>query len=123
MSVLNEFYTKSLSCSAEDKVLSMTTQFGAKSIFKYTFMCKSSCIFLHDVSFFFDFKTAKVFITYYVNLPDPYKCWILGFAVVNDAPLLSAQLWDKDIFTDECKEDFKNKYAAYLLDGIINERV
>jgi hypothetical protein len=87
--------------------------------FDYTFMCKVSAA-PFPVHHFFNMKTGKVLVTARNSLHELYSCYVLGFWVTDDLPVLSARIWDKDIYPDRFKEDFKEKYAAYLIDKAIN---
>ena len=104
---------------------------GAKTTFDFTFYCKIENSGLKPLLFFFNLENRHAMMVQtgvpkYASAFTPveiakYTCSIMGFSVVDDLPLLSVKWWqNQEYLISVIAEDFKLKYAAYLLDNIVN---
>ena|ERR1035437_5687623 len=119
MSVVQTDRALTVKFSEEDKTVYVSLENGHHLTFKYTFRCLSS-YFSNKISVFFDVESKRCLVIVPMAL-NTYKCGWQEFWITNDVPTLSATwMMGQAQIIDSIKDDFKEKYAAYLLDNIIN---
>jgi hypothetical protein len=125
MSVTNKFYADSIRHSEENKTIYMNVNGGANYDFAYTIWCK----FINGHMFFNIEKHVMTIILPNSGMRDPtFKTSVLvimaSFHIADDLPVASGNfLLDQGEIMQYISPEFKDKYASYLLDSVINERV
>lgn len=123
MGIANSFKARAVSLSADPKTVYGIGESRDHWTFNYTIMCKSEGLFL-----FFDIPGSRMLTVVsgekWVFVDDDegkYKCSIQKFCIENDRPIPSVKwLYNQDNEITKIADDFKDKYAAYLLDCIVN---
>jgi hypothetical protein len=110
MGIVNTFTIKGMKRSEEDKKVYCIDEYNQHFEIIFTFSCRKD-----DILMLYNMKTMKIaFIAH-------KKCSIMGFTIVHNMPVpeVGWLMGQSKILTDTADE-FKDKYAAHLLDVIIN---
>ena len=118
--VVNQFHADTVRFSRESRTVflsSKQTQF--RPVFGYDIDCKVDRCF-RNVNIFFSLKSMKCLFV--VGSGDNYSCAIMTFWIMeNSTPVPNCKwLLGQDDFMRTIRDDFAEKYAAYLIDEAIN---
>ena len=122
LSVVNEFEATKVLVSSEQKKVWMSDSrgFGINTSFEFDFFCKA--VGVVNAYFFFNAKVSKCLVV--MKSPDAagyFRCVLMKFWVESEMPVLSARWYlEQDKVISAIANEFKEKYASYLLDNIIN---
>jgi hypothetical protein len=131
--VLNEFEATVAVYSLEENCVYMKGPNIRHSIFKFNIMCSRRVDGAHGSSsmhFFFNFD--KMLCLLVIPTPKnlynegvlPFHCSLQRFTMKDDLPSLSVNIFGEatmQVMARDIANEFKEKYTARLLDGIINE--
>jgi hypothetical protein len=115
--ILNEFGAEWMKYSVEE-----STVYLDGLTFKYSLFCIKP-LPSFNMHFFFNLESGKCLLTMPNGFISPkHRCWIMSFWLEEDLPILSARLFEKQEYVVAgIHDEFREKYAAILLDGIINK--
>lgn len=125
---INVFEVNQWSCSADDRVVSLSqgdpTYPKWQAKFSFNIVCKISPEQDHwkylGTHMFFCTRSKKCLIILDSG-GSTKKCAITGFWVDNNIPTLSSKWMEKqDEIMGKIADDFKDQYASVLLDNLIN---
>ena len=123
--MINKFDATQMRVSLETKLVYVGgLTIDGKQTFAFDIWCKQD----QGTSFFFDIKQSRMLIvlgrdiwTHDKTITAVHKCAMTSFSIFNDRPIPAVKwIYEQDAEIDKIAEDFKDKYAAYLLDCIIN---
>jgi len=124
MSVLNEFDASNIRYSIAERAVYLQGALIKDSVFKFNINCgtKMDASSQHGVYFFFNTETWQCLMVVQGIFGDnTYKCFLTRFWVEEDLPVLSVRIFEgQDRVMATIYDQFKEKYAALILDGIIN---
>ena len=121
MSIANKFEAKVIRFSEEDKKVYVITDIGSQLLFPYTFSCRYGLC-----KVFFDMTAHKGLWVSQMSTWNAsnsgFLCVISDFWLEHDLPVPSVKsfIYLEHQITAGIADDFKDKLAAYVLDGIIN---
>jgi hypothetical protein len=123
MSVVNEFKARRVAFSEESRTIYIVDSVNAQMALRFTFHCKADHNII-PVQLFFDLKTYKCLMVTRSKWSDSdiseWRCWQLGFSIVDNLPLLSAKIFmDQHLIINMIAEDFQDKLASYIIDQAI----
>jgi hypothetical protein len=117
VSVVNRYDVSGVKCSLSKRTVYMHTPTGNLE-FKFSFLCERHS--LHSANSFRFFFNVENFECLVVT-PTIQTSYALKFWIANDLPVLSSNLFIlQNAMMQDIGDDFKDKYASYLLDNIIN---
>jgi hypothetical protein len=123
MGVANKFAASSINVDPVAKKVYLLGIVKERMLFEYDIYCKSQ-----DVFMFFNMKAGTLLIAIRTikwspdsdTTPAKFSCASMSFWVENDKPVPAVKwLYQQDAEIDKIAEDFKFKYAAHLMDSII----
>ena len=124
MSVVNQFDADSIRYSNAERKTYLRGRHIPDYTFPFTFFCVTKAINPKCWTFF-DFISGRCLLV--MMSPNSsgsgsnYSCSVLRFWVENDLPVLSAHIFDNQKkLIDDLSQQFREAYAAYTLDNIIN---
>jgi hypothetical protein len=87
--------------------------------FDYTFRVKVPDYYL--ITSLFNMETHKMMLLIKEGQFGMMTCYIMDFSIRDDKPLISSRvLLLQDEFVDAIADEFKDRYASYLIDKTIN---
>lgn len=124
MSVLNEFDASNVRYSIAERSVYLRGALIKDSAFKFTINCstKMDASSNRAIHFFFNTESWQCLLVVQGLYDDAtYKCFLTRFWIDEDIPVLSVRIFEgQDRVVAAIMDQFKEKYAALILDGIIN---
>ena len=125
MGILNEFDAINIRYSESENSVYLLDSLKSRIVYRYQVHCKHKATGSHaeyNLHFFFDFDNKHCLVVTKNAYSEVYHCWITRFSVVDDLPVLSADLFtgQREFFINSISDEFKQKYAAIVLDELIN---
>lgn len=120
MSVVNQFEATDVRWSTDPKKVYILDIDSVPATFEFDIYCVARTT-VCNVGFFFNIKRHTALILMKQSMRH-YVCAVMRFHVQNDVPIMSANwLHTQEQIVSFVHDDFKQQYAAYLLDNIVNE--
>jgi hypothetical protein len=124
MSVVHEFMANRVRISESEKTVFMSAS-PFKETFKYDIYCRRDSVsYSLVVHMFFnlDSKMCLIVQPRYTDLPNSGRCFLSKFWLEDDSPVISSWLFTtQEVALIDTRDQFKEQYASYLLDNIINQ--
>jgi len=121
MSVVNEFKAKQVVYGSDPKQVYLLDESGNRSVFAFDIYCHARPM-ATKFNFFFNVSAGKMLIIYEDRTRESkYECGLLRFWITKDEPVPScAWLQNTDQLMKLISDQFKEQFAAYTIDQIIN---
>lgn len=120
--ILNEFDAARARYSVEEKTVYLSGPLINNSTFKYTLFteCRRPNLGTY-IGVFFNLETWQCLVITVLDRNVKYRCYLLRFWLEEELPVLSVNIFEKqEAVMQTMREQFKEKCAGLILDGIIN---